>query len=150
MSGSGIQIVFFNVLKSKVAENISFVEDIAQVLHISSDSAYRRIRGGKPLLFQEVCLLAEHYKISVDQFLHLNADNYIFSGKINDHVPETFDNYMNELEKNFLFFNKFSHRNMQMLIKDIPSFVHFQIPELPHSNVFFGLNQYYMNPNTSL
>ena len=130
MSGSGIQIDFFNLLKSKVAENISFVDDIAEVLHISADSAYRRIRGEKPLLFQEVCLLAEHYKISVDQFLHLNADNYIFSGKINDHVPETFDNYMNELEKNFLFFNKFSHRNMQMLIKDIPPFVHFQIPEL--------------------
>ncbi len=130
MSVSDIQIDFFQALKSKAAENISFVDDIAEVLHISADSAYRRIRGEKPLLFQEVCLLAEHYKISVDQFLHLNADNYIFSGKINDHVPETFDNYMNELEKNFLFFNKFSHRNMQMLIKDIPPFVHFQIPEL--------------------
>ncbi len=130
MSNPGIQVDFFKVLKSQSADHITFVDDIADILHISADSAYRRIRGDKPLLFPEICLLVEHYKISLDQFLNINNDNYIFTGKINNHIPETFDNYMNELEKNFLFFNKFVHKNMQMLVKDIPPFIHFQIPEL--------------------
>ncbi len=44
---SQLQINLFNHIKSVMPSNLSFVDEIADVLDISNDSAYRRIRGEK-------------------------------------------------------------------------------------------------------
>ena len=133
---NGIQQRFFQHIKGKLPGNISFVDEIAELLAISNDSAYRRIRAEKPITLDEVSLLCNHYKISIDQFLNIDSESYIFSGKIN-HGLNSFENYMNDLEKNFKFFNSFTEKHLYTLLKDIPPYVHFQIPELAAFKFFF-------------
>lgn len=128
---------FFQHLKAKLPGHLSLVDEVAELLNLSNDSAYRRIRGEKEMGLSEIALIAAKYKISVDQILSLDSDAFIFSGKINDGNPEPFSQYMLDLEKNFMYFNSFSQKRLSTLVKDIPPYVHFQIPELAAFKFFF-------------
>ena len=82
MDQPGVQQIFFQHIKSNLAAHLSLVDEVADLLNISNDSAYRRIRGEKPLTFEEMSKLCVHYKISLDQLFHLNNDSYLFSGPL--------------------------------------------------------------------
>ena len=60
MKPADIQGDFFRQIKQKLPAHLSTVDEIAMLLNISQDSAYRRIRGEKPLSFDEIQLLATH------------------------------------------------------------------------------------------
>jgi hypothetical protein len=57
---------------------LSIVDEVASLLEISNDSAYRRMRGDKPLSFEEVQKLCVHFSISLDGIFHLDTDTYFF------------------------------------------------------------------------
>src|SRR5450755_606756 len=84
MTQPDVQQVFFQHIKSNLAAHLSLVDEIADLLSISNDSAYRRIRGEKPLSFDEIKILCAHYKISLDQLFHLSNDSFLFSGPLID------------------------------------------------------------------
>ena len=48
------QTYFFDLVKSKTPGQHSLVDEIAEILNVSNDSAYRRIRGEKILDLNEV------------------------------------------------------------------------------------------------
>ena len=81
MESTSAQQVFFNHIKGLLPPHISFVDEIAEVLDISNDSAYRRIRGEKPIVLEEIKKLCVKFKISLDQLLHLNTDSFLFCRK---------------------------------------------------------------------
>ena len=80
MDSSQTQQLFFNHIKSKLPQHLSFVDEVAELLNISNDSAYRRIRGEKPIGLDEVQLLCNKYQVSLDQLLHIESNTVIFSG----------------------------------------------------------------------
>ena len=82
MNSPGIQQLFFKHIKGNLPGHISMVDDLAEVLDISTDSAYRRIRGEKPINLEEMAKLSSHYKVSLDNFLNLQSDTFIFSGQL--------------------------------------------------------------------
>ena len=71
MAENDIQNQLFNQIKDRLPENLSLVDEIADLLEISNDSAYRRIRGDKALEFEELGKLAKHFKISLDDSLQV-------------------------------------------------------------------------------
>ncbi len=54
MDKPDVQQIFFQHIKSNLAAHLSLVDEVAELLNISNDSAYRRIRGEKPLSFEEI------------------------------------------------------------------------------------------------
>ena len=70
METNGVQFLFFNHIKNLLPTHLSLAEEVAEVLNISTDSAYRRIRGEKELPLEEAKKLCIKYHISLDQFLH--------------------------------------------------------------------------------
>lgn len=62
------QIQFLENIQRASNSNIAFVNEIADLLQISNDSAYRRLRGETSLTFKEVGVLCKHYRISFDAF----------------------------------------------------------------------------------
>ena len=70
-----IQTAIFQAIKHRLPENYSFVHEIAELLGISYDSAYRRIRGDKPLTLDELILLNEKFGLSIDTFLNVETNN---------------------------------------------------------------------------
>ena len=61
-----LQQLLFQQIKVKIPENLSFVHEIAELLEISYDSAYRRIRGEKELSLEELVKLGVRFEISLD------------------------------------------------------------------------------------
>ena len=61
-----IQMQLFHKIRDQLPDHVSLVDDIAELLEISNDSAYRRIRGEKQLSLQEVKKLCQHYRFSID------------------------------------------------------------------------------------
>lgn len=82
MDPSNVQVLFFQHLRTLLLPHLSMVDEVAELLNISIDSAYRRIRGEKNIDLAEAHLLCSHYKISMDQLLHLKSDAFVFNGKL--------------------------------------------------------------------
>src|SRR5882672_2575034 len=97
MVGTGVQQVFFNHIKSILPHHLSMVDEVANLLDISNDSVYRRMRGEKPLTFEEVQKLCVHFNISLDSIFHLDTDNYIFSGKLVSSSNFHFELYLKKI-----------------------------------------------------
>ncbi len=139
MEPADIQQLFFQKIKESMPSHLSFVDDIANQLGISNDSVYRRIRGEKSISLEEVQKLCAHYKISMDQFLNLQTDSFLFKGLLNDNTENSFDAWLENVYQNFKMFNSFEKRHLTVLLKDIPPFVHFQVPELALFKFYFWM-----------
>ena len=90
IDNSTIQDAFFKQIKTQTDGKISMVDEIADLLHISNDSAYRRIRGETSLTFQEIGLLSNKYGISVDRLAMGHSNQVAFRYKPLDETKFTF------------------------------------------------------------
>jgi hypothetical protein len=139
MEPASIQMLFFQHLKLSLPAHISMVESVAELLQISIDSAYRRIRGEKPISFDELKILCTNYHISLDQFVHIQTDSVVFNGKTTTSTRNNFEQYLKSVLQNVEFMNSFSKKEMLYLNKDIPIFYHFLYPELSAFKSFFWM-----------
>ena len=124
------QVLFFQFLKNKNPQHLSFVDDIAQVLHISEDSAYRRIRGDKLLAFEEIQTLCIHYGVSLDQLLNLPTHNMLFSGRYIKPGEFNFKSYLEEILTQFKAILPHPDKELIYLCKDIPVYHYYLFPEI--------------------
>ena len=147
MDSTSAQQVFFNHIKGMLPPHISFVDEIAEELNISNDSAYRRIRGEKPIALEEIQKLCIKYKISLDRLLHLDSDSVIFSGKRAD--PQNFylELYLQDFLRHHEMFNSFEHKELLILPKDIPVYHYYNFPELAAFKYFFWMKTILCYPN---
>ncbi|MFM6925102.1 MAG: helix-turn-helix domain-containing protein [Ferruginibacter sp.] len=130
MGSTNSQLLFFQHIKSILPDHISFVDEIAALLGISNDSAYRRIRGEKPISMDEMHKLASHFKISIDQFLHIESGSYIFSGELGAPGELVFENWVTNVLRQLSFVNSFTHKHLYYLAKDVPIMDQFMVPDL--------------------
>src|SRR5664279_1657436 len=105
MDQPGVQQIFFQHVKSNLAAHLSLVDEVAELLNISNDSAYRRIRGEKPLSFEELKILCAHYKISLDQLFHLNNNSFLFSGPLISKDNFGIEMYLENQMKKLKYYN---------------------------------------------
>lgn len=133
------QQVFFNHIKSLIPPHISFVDDVAEVLNISNDSAYRRIRGEKPIGFEEIKKLCVKYHISLDQLLQLDSESIVFSGKFADPDNFNFEKYLQDFLHQHEIINSFQQKELLILPKDVPVYHYFNFPELAAFKYFFWM-----------
>ncbi|MEO7265041.1 MAG: helix-turn-helix domain-containing protein [Ferruginibacter sp.] len=137
METPAIQQAFFQHIKTSLPPHLSLVEEIAELLDLSNDSAYRRIRGEKPISFEEIQKLCSHFKVSLDQFLHLESDALIFTGRVNTKSETVFEDYLNIVLKQLSLINSFENKHIYFLMKDMPPYIHFQVPELAAFKFYF-------------
>lgn len=131
MESNQLQVTFFQYIKSKLPPHLSFVDEIADLLSISNDSVYRRIRGEKMISLEEISKIASHFKLSVDQLLNLKtSDAKVFSG--NYITPENFnlEMYLSKMLETLSYINSFKNKELIYFCKDIVVFYYFAYPEL--------------------
>lgn len=74
-----MQEQFIKYLKEKTENNTSFVEEIATILDVGYDAAYRRINLKTSLSLEESVKLAKHYKISLNNLFEVGSQNSILT-----------------------------------------------------------------------
>ena len=136
MNGISTQVLLFQHLRSVLPPHLSMADEVAELLAISPDSAYRRIRGEKPISLEELEKVCVHYNISVDQFLHLKSKSFLFSGILREDPERSFDDWLDNLLKQLAYMNMLSRKHLYWLLKDIPPISHFQLPELAKFKFF--------------
>ncbi|MDR3340602.1 MAG: hypothetical protein LBT25_11045 [Candidatus Symbiothrix sp.] len=134
------QILFFEKLKESKSENINPVYDIANLLEISIDAAYRRLRGKTLLDFHEIIILCKYYNISIDEYVSANPYEVKFQYmpiKRNDFM-ENYKIYMKSL-RNYLksvVNDPSKHKQILFAATDIPIFHLCKFPILKAFKVY--------------
>ena len=140
MNTSSVQVLLFQHLKNQLPPHLSMVDEVADLLGISNDSAYRRIRGEKPMDLEETHKLCSHFNIPLDRLLHLKSDSFVFSGKLKvAGSANAFEEWLDEVQHQFQVISSFKSRHIYFLMKDISPFVHFLVPELAAFRCFLYL-----------
>lgn len=125
-----MQVLLFQHLKTLIPVHISMVDEMSSLLNISPDSAYRRIRGEKPISLEETKIICEHFHLSMDQFLHSQSDSVLFTSPPSLSKPNPFESWLDNLLRQLQFLKSQEKKHLYWLLKDIPMMQHFCIKEL--------------------
>jgi hypothetical protein len=132
-----IQEILFQSIRRKLAPNISFVHELSELLGISYDSAYRRIRNEKELSLEELKMICLHYGISVDALFSLKSNHVIFNSLA---IGENGFDIGKWLQSLLTAISKISAAKEKEIIyaaKDIPVFYYFEFPEIAAFKTYF-------------
>jgi transcriptional regulator with XRE-family HTH domain len=132
-----IQNQFIKKLKEALPPSVGIAEEIADVLGVSNDSAYRRIRGETELTIEEVYVLAKKYGISLDAIFGNQADTVTFSyTKLTD-SEKNFEIYLNRILSHLKTLNKFDSKKIYYVAEEIPIFYSFFSKKLTDFKLFY-------------
>jgi BetR domain len=137
METKELQQELFRSLKETLPAHLSLVDELCNLLNLSADSVYRRIRGEKPIALTELKQICEHYHISIDQLLQLKNDSVLFQapGIMNGATP--FVEHMKGMLAQFKYFNSFKQGEIYYLCKDAPFWYFYLFPEMAAFKTFF-------------
>jgi hypothetical protein len=142
-----IQEQLFNSIKSKITAATSAVDDIAAVLEISTDSAYRRIRGEKNLSLDEINKLCNHYHISLDRLLSIETGAFLFHGQLTKNATFRFEDYLKLMMHTMAYYNSCREKEVYYLCKDIPIFHHYHFKEIAAFKYYFWMRTFLGDPS---
>jgi hypothetical protein len=146
MDVNELQQQVFLAIKGKLKGNASVADEIAGLLDISSDSAYRRMRGEKIITLEELYKIATHYNISLNQLMNIDDGAIVFRGQYVDKNNFRFEEYLTSLVQNLAYMNSFKEKEFYYSCKDIPVFHHFVFREIAAFKWFFWLKTYFHFP----
>jgi hypothetical protein len=129
MTPGDLQQQFFKAVKDKIGPKKSIVDEIAPLLNISTDSAYRRLRGEIALSIDELYLLCTHYHISLDQLMNVTTGTFQFEGKFLDANNFKFDAYLKSVIHNLTIIASVKGSEYYYLCKESPMFHHYYFRE---------------------
>ena len=139
MTETDLQKELFLSIKKTLPSHISLVDALADLLDLSYDSVYRRIRGEKPISLNELKVLCEHFHISLDQILQFKSNTVVFDAPdINASNPD-FREYLKGVLAQMKYFNSFEKREMRYQCKDAPIFYFYLFPEIGAFKTFCWL-----------
>lgn len=136
---SNIQSIFLEQVRKRLPENISFADELGELLHISRDSAYRRIRGETVLSLEEARALYHKFGISIDELFAGTSDMVTFHRRVVSHTDYTLEQWQNSILKNLEYLSGFAEKQLIFSAKDIPVFHYFRMRELSAFKHFFWM-----------
>jgi hypothetical protein len=139
------QSAFLSQVKDKLAPSISFADELAEVLSISRDSAYRRIRGETLLSLDEVKKLCDHFRISLDNALSPSSEIVTFQVRALNTEHFSFEKWLQSIYENLHMISQFSEKDLVFHAKDLPIFHFFQYPLLASFKMYFWMSTFAQN-----
>lgn len=146
MQPDSIQSSFLDQVRQRLPPNHSFADELAEILNISRDSAYRRIRGETLLSLDEVKKVCSHFKISLDNLLSPTSDMVSFHHRAIDSEKFTFEVWLKSVLANLQMISSFPDKELIYSAKDIPFFHYYHFPELAAFKMFFWMKSYHNYP----
>lgn len=132
-----IQIRLIRMIREQLQDHVSLVDEIADILQISNDSAYRRIRGEKQLSLHEVQKLAGTFQISLDDLLGNPANSVTFRANFLHEQDYSFKDWL----KNLLAFTSEASRvpgsEAIFILNELNIYQIIQVPEVCAFKLFF-------------
>lgn len=134
-----VQQEFITRLKQTLPANKSLVDELSDILKVSNDSAYRRIRGETALTIDEVSKLCAHYRIPFDHFAQGDSGKSSVTFQYN-HLSSDFtrfEEYLSGLIAHMDSIRKTEPKEIIWCAEDVPIFHHFRFPKLSAFKLFY-------------
>lgn len=119
--------------------NIAFAEELADLLGVSRDSAYRRIRGETQLSIEEVAFLSGKFGVSLDSLMGHASNRVQFQVRQVMTEGFHFEKYLLSIQQNLEMISSFDEKELVYCAKDIPVFYYFPYPDLAAFKMFFWM-----------
>lgn len=132
-----IQHQLFKRIRDQLPEHVSMVDEIAEILEISNDSAYRRIRGEKPISLHEVQKLAGHFSLSVDDLIGSRGDTVTFRANLLDAEDYSFTHWLRTLLQFTNDTEKAEDVEVIFILNELNIFHIIQFPEVCAFKLYF-------------
>jgi hypothetical protein len=141
------QEFLFQRIKELLPPHSSLVDKVAEILNVSSDSAYRRIRGETPVVLDEARELCGFFKLSLDQILNVQSNSTLFQNVRINISNYKYETYLKELIKQLQYIGSFIHKEIIYRSKDVPIFHNFYYKPLIAFRYFFWMKTIIQHPD---
>ncbi len=145
-NSKSLQQQFFDAVKTKLDPGNSLVAELAEVLALSTDSAYRRIRGETPLTIDEIATLSRNYNLSVDSILTNSKSSIAFEYHAIGEEGLTLHMYLEGIYQDLIRIASAEDKEIVYFAKDLPLFHFFHYPEIARFKFFFWMRTVYQFP----
>ncbi len=141
------QDFLFQRIKEMLPQHVSMVDVVSEVLHVSSDSAYRRIRGETPLVLEEAKQLCDRFHLSLDQLLEIKSGFILFQTERLHYKNFTFEKYLSTILSQLQELKEYAGNEIIYLSKDLPFFHNFSNEPLFAFHYFFWMKSILRHPD---
>lgn len=143
-----LQKILFDRIKTLIPDKKALSGEIADLLDIGIDGAYRRIKGATPLKFSEVVAIAIHFHQSLDELVgDINPSAVTFLPSSLQQKNAGMIPYLEGLKALMKTLIQDEAQGIIIASKDIPTFQLFQFPELLQFKMFFWRKTMFDDPN---
>lgn len=132
------QMEFLKKLKESVPPQISLIEELAELLNISTDSVYRRFRGETALSLDETLLISNHYKINVlNQSAELGQVNFSYPKLLDS--EESFESFLINILNDLQRLSLLNNTRITYSAQDLPIMMHMGFSPLCAFKFFYWM-----------
>jgi hypothetical protein len=134
---TGLHEHFFRLVKQSLPNGIGLPEELAGILRISVDGAYRRIRGETELTLTEMSQIVSRYPVNMDEIFGRRNNSVTFTYiKLTD-SEENFITYLTRLHTQLTMINQFPGSRIYYIADEVPLFYSFGSRKLSEFKLFF-------------
>ena len=135
-----IQLAFIDKIKSGLLNGKGIADELADILGLSTDSAYRRMRGEIPLNIDEIDKMVKHFKVSFDMALQGPVDSLVsFSYLKIGGDKNNFHLWLQTLLGHVKNISKVPNSHIIYAADDVPIWHHFANEEFASFKLFYWL-----------
>ncbi len=133
------QNLFLKRIEDLLGASTSLVYELSDQLKISTDSAYRRIRGETLLSIDEIIILCDHFNVSFDAFSRAETDLVTFAYKSLENKQGNLLEYLQSIYTDLSKIKAFPDSHVIYACQDIPVFYHYNHTDIAAFKFFYWM-----------
>lgn len=134
-------------IKNKLKPNESFGPTLSDVLNLSQDAVYRRLRNETPFTIYEIQTLCNHFAISFDALLEIKANKVVFQYNPLSDYDFSLNTYLEGILKGMKQIKSLDNPQIVLAVKDSPLFQMLNFPHLVRFKLYFWAKSYLNIPD---
>ncbi len=141
-----LQTLFFRRLRARIPAHLSAENEVAKLLGISLEDAFRLMRNLAPLSLEQSEKIAVHYNISLDNIRPQAPSTMPFRYDAISYNAASIDDYFGGVLQQFKHIDLYGTNKMHYAASDLPVFALFQFPDLAAFKLFYWAKRVYNLP----
>ena len=130
---------FNDVIQKNVPSHVSLAQEISEILNVSLDSAYRRLRNQTEYSFSEAMKVTFHFDIPLEAFNLEQGTAATFKINHMNKEVDSYRDYINSMLHNIKRLATFKDAQFFFAAEDIPVYYHFCKPTLTRFKIIYWL-----------
>jgi hypothetical protein len=132
-----LQVKFLLQVKKEVRAEVSFTDELADLLAVSKNSAYRRIKGETAMSIAELITVSKHYGVPFSTHAIFSNGMVMFNYPVLSEKEENFKTYLTVILETLKEVNSTDKKQLLVAASDIPPFHYFCYPALTLFKIFY-------------